>query len=90
MQISELMERFETFVALVRGRLEDLGVDPNTVLVVSREQLKLSAVAIPGTAAQPFTQYMRTALQATAPLEDVAEQFVASWLRQARTEQRGM
>jgi hypothetical protein len=84
MDYRELQERFDTFVLLVERRLGELGWNPKSVLVVSREQLKLTATATPAGPAAPYTMYLSTAIEA-APLGDVAERFVGGWLGRNRS-----
>jgi len=80
MDYAELQARFDTCVTLVGTRISDLGWDPASVLVVSREQLKVTATAIERAPTAPYTMYLSTVIEA-APLAQVAEQFVGGWLK---------
>jgi hypothetical protein len=79
MDYSELQARFDSVVSMVGARISDLGWDPASVLVVSREQLKVTAVAVENGPSAPYTMYLSTAMD-VGPLDRVAEQFIAGWL----------
>jgi len=81
MNLSELRERFTAFVSTVAIRVETFGRDPAAVLIAEPELFELAAVTIPGQPAM-FAMYVETALERRRPIEQLADQFVAGWLRQ--------
>jgi hypothetical protein len=81
MKPAELRGRYSAFVSIVASRLRTFGRDPAAVLIASPDLFELAAVTGPG---QPlmFAMYVETALARAEPLERLADQFVAGWLRQ--------
>jgi hypothetical protein len=80
--------RYSAFVSIVASRLRTVGRDPAAVLIASPELFELAAVTVPG---QPvmFAMYVETALARSGPLEHLADQFVAGWLRQVAIDEAG-
>jgi hypothetical protein len=87
MDYGELQDRFDTFVMLVESRIGELGMNPDSVLVVSREQLKLTATATAAGPSAPYTMYLSAAIQ-SGPLGKVAEEFVTGWLKRDRDKEQ--
>src|SRR5215467_4519280 len=76
----ELAQRYSAFVSTVSRRLETIGHDPS-VLISVPELYELAAVTLPGEPVM-FAMYVEAALENGRPIEQVADQFVAGWLRQ--------
>jgi len=83
----DVYDRFDAFTAVVARRLQNLGHDPSVVLIACRTRLMLAAMTLPTGDPVAFVASMRASLQAPAPVEDLADHFIANWLTQIRIDQ---